>query len=569
MKSPLFAKLRSLWIDAGRWYETTPERSLNEAYEAALAIVGLENRYFDGNPIDLQSDRYSTGVREYFRIELRKHLKTIEVRLFEFRASAAYFRRSLLPPEPDTLDDSLGDSPGNSLGNSLGNGNGNGNGQRYGSDRPDTNATDLNPPRPKGVDDPANAQDRDPAPPAAGSSPAATPVDGRGRRFAAPDDRPFILFKKLEFIDSVLARYDRLREPLPGATRFPEQPIADAALSSPPRANGAAARRPPDAAGNRRGGRPPSPGTPIANLRVSEAIARSGRRPPNWRAGSVNLPRAIGTNAGMSDRPVSDRTSFLPRSLLGTLDRVRRDLDDRSEEEVLQSYRSSKVKTIVSLKFVLLLILVPLLTQQLFKNFLVGPIVDHFYNPPVESIFLNADLEEEALVELEHYEHLLRFRSLVGQAPPINEEALEVQLQEKAEEIAHESLAASSNAIKNVFSDLLSLLGFAAVIIYSREEIAILKSFIDEIMYGLSDSAKAFVIILSTDIFVGYHSTHGWEVIVAGISRHLGLPENRDFMFLFIATFPVILDAVIKYWIFRYLNRISPSAVATYKTMNE
>jgi hypothetical protein len=26
---------------------------------------------------------------------------------------------------------------------------------------------------------------------------------------------------------------------------------------------------------------------------------------------------------------------------------------------------------------------------------------------------------------------------------------------------------------------------------------------------------------------------------------------------------------VIKYWIFRYLNRISPSAVATYRNMNE
>jgi hypothetical protein len=614
MKSPLFAKLRSLWIDAGRWYETTPERSLNEAYEAALAIVGLENRYFDGDPIDLQSDRYSTGVRDYFRIELRKHLKTIEVRLFEFRASAAYFRRSLLPPESEIWEDSLG------------------NGQVYGDDRPDREAdrnldreADRNldrdaaagtaaPDRTPGGEPwgeplgeplgdreghdsshpnaPANerngASDRDggwrdrpPAVPPDGSrrpptgSPptAAMPVDGQGRRFAAPDDRPFILFKKLEFIDSVLARYDRLRDPLPGDTRVPERPVAEAARAeaaraNPPRANGAALR-PPAAANGRRSGRGQPTGTPIANLRVSEAIARSGRRPPNWRAGAVNLPRAIGSNAGMSDRPVSDRTSFLPRSLLGTLDRVRRDLDDRSEEEVLQSYRSSKIKTIVSLKFVLLLILVPLLTQQLFKNFLVGPIVDHFYHPPVESIFLNADLEEEALVELEHYEHLLRFRSLVGQAPPINEEALEVHLKEKAEEIAEESLAASANAIKNIISDFLSLLGFAAVIIYSREEIAILKSFIDEIMYGLSDSAKAFVIILSTDIFVGYHSTHGWEVIVAGISRHLGLPENRDFMFLFIATFPVILDAVIKYWIFRYLNRISPSAVATYKTMNE
>jgi hypothetical protein len=33
----------------------------------------------------------------------------------------------------------------------------------------------------------------------------------------------------------------------------------------------------------------------------------------------------------------------------------------------------------------------------------------------------------------------------------------------------------------------------------------------DEIVYGLSDSAKAFIIILFTDMFVGFHSPHGWE----------------------------------------------------------
>jgi lipoprotein signal peptidase len=51
--------------------------------------------------------------------------------------------------------------------------------------------------------------------------------------------------------------------------------------------------------------------------------------------------------------------------------------------------------------------------------------------------------------------------------------------------------------------------------------------------------------------------------------RHFGLPESRDFIFLFISTFPVILDTIFKYWIFRYLNKVSPSAVATYHSMNE
>ena len=110
---------------------------------------------------------------------------------------------------------------------------------------------------------------------------------------------------------------------------------------------------------------------------------------------------------------------------------------------------------------------------------------------------------------------------------------------------------------------------FFVILVNSSTEIEILKRFMDEVVYGLSDSAKAFIIILLTDTFVGFHSPHGWEVLLEGVARHFGLEANRDFIFLFIATFPVILDTIFKYWIFRYLNRISPSAVATYRNMNE
>jgi surface polysaccharide O-acyltransferase-like enzyme len=89
------------------------------------------------------------------------------------------------------------------------------------------------------------------------------------------------------------------------------------------------------------------------------------------------------------------------------------------------------------------------------------------------------------------------------------------------------------------------------------------------VVYGLSDSAKAFIIILCTDVFVGFHSPHGWEVIVESTFDHFGFPPNQSVINMFIATFPVMLDTVFKYWIFKYLNQLSPSAVATYKNMNE
>ncbi|MFM7731913.1 MAG: proton extrusion protein PcxA, partial [Cyanobium sp.] len=65
-----------------------------------------------------------------------------------------------------------------------------------------------------------------------------------------------------------------------------------------------------------------------------------------------------------------------------------------------------------------------------------------------------------------------------------------------------------------------------------------------------------------------FHSPEGWTVLLDGIAAHFGLPTGENFIMLFIATFPVVLATIFKYWIFRYLNRVSPSAVATLNNMN-
>ncbi|MEC4804569.1 MAG: proton extrusion protein PcxA [Jaaginema sp. PMC 1079.18] len=270
---------------------------------------------------------------------------------------------------------------------------------------------------------------------------------------------------------------------------------------------------------------------------------------------------------------VTDKTGVLPRSILNTFRKLKREIDPTSsdsEAEVLKKFRQSRNRTAISVRFLLLLIIVPLLTHQLSKNFLIMPLIEKsVFQETQELIFLNEDMQEEALIELKNFEEALHFKALLGLSAELNNEEREEAVIEKADEIAEHYRHRGVDAIANVFADICSLIAFTIVIFLSRRDIIMLKSFLDEIIYGLSDSAKSFLIILFTDMFVGFHSPHGWEVILEGISRHFGLPESRDFNFLFIATFPVILDTVLKYWIFRYLNRISPSAVATYKTMNE
>ena len=270
-----------------------------------------------------------------------------------------------------------------------------------------------------------------------------------------------------------------------------------------------------------------------------------------------------------ANEALSSRSSVLPRSILRTVDRIKQDLDPDAETEVVRNFRMSKTQTTVAITFLLQLVIVPLLAQYLSKNFLIRPIVTEIRDDRQAEVFLNEEMESEALHELQQFEEKLRFEVLLDRAPAIGEAEIEDRVKVKALLIEEEYRERSADAVNNVFADAIAVAAFALLLTNCKQKVATLKAFIDEIVYGLSDSAKAFLIILFTDIFVGFHSPHGWEVLLEGFATHLGLPANRNFIFLFIATFPVILDTVFKYWIFRYLNRISPSAVATYKNMNE
>lgn len=338
---------------------------------------------------------------------------------------------------------------------------------------------------------------------------------GAGPRAAAAPP-----LEKLEFIDSILRRYG-----------VPNQPPGDALES-------------------KNGGPNPSPRRnrhdAFRQIRQEEALQK------------------IDT--------ASNKTGVLPRSFLRTVDRLRENMNpqaDEGERKVLNQYRNSRYKTALSVKFLLMLVIIPLLVHQLTKTFFLTPLVESYFEQHAEIMFINQNMEAEAYEELQKFEYSLHFRGLLGFSDPLTPEQINEKIQEKAAEISENFRRVGTNAIANIFADVFSLISFVCVLFTSRREIQVLKEFIDEIVYGLSDSAKAFLIILFTDIFVGFHSPHGWEVVLKSIAQHFGLPENQDFNFLFIATFPVVLDTVFKYWIFRYLNGISPSSVATYRNMNE
>jgi hypothetical protein len=95
----------------------------------------------------------------------------------------------------------------------------------------------------------------------------------------------------------------------------------------------------------------------------------------------LQLIEAVMDRYGSSRRPLpslSRSPEVLPRSLIGVVDQVRRQLDPEAEASVVAGFRRRRDSTLVSLRILLLLILVPVLVQQVSRTYVVSPLVDHF-----------------------------------------------------------------------------------------------------------------------------------------------------------------------------------------------
>ena len=314
-----------------------------------------------------------------------------------------------------------------------------------------------------------------------------------------------------------------------------------------------------------------------------------------------------------------EQTGLIPRSIIRTFDRFRKQLFPETEKLIIQEFRISRYQFLVSIKCLANLIFVPLIVNYLLKNFLLIPVTENLWNNQQPEIFLNSYQQDRAFHELKKFQEKLYFDYLSNNVEISTESKLENSVPNKYGDISHKfnetsyqkknlstdylsqfnidskliknktnlkefiqqelqnktlELAIYYNhqsilALTNLVGDFITFLIITLLLIYMKPQIIILKSFLTESIYSLNDTKKSFLLILGTDLLVGFHSPRGWEICLELVLRHFGFPENKDFVFLFVASFPVLLDTVFKYWIFRYLNKISPSTVATYHSMIE
>lgn len=309
-----------------------------------------------------------------------------------------------------------------------------------------------------------------------------------------------------------------------------------------------------------------------------------------------------------------EEIGLFPRSFNRVFDRLLKQiLSEDIAELALQEYRLYRYLFLTTIKCLVSIIVLPLVINFAAKNWIVGPLTEYFWNGTHQEIFLNMDQQKRAFSDLQNLEDEIYFETLTLEkeeaskytgvqpnqenthlAPQGNtskehviinnetevvgtyndflvtfKEELTKRTIEKTKHIYIEYNEESVHMVTNLISDLLSLLTLLYLLLVLDLELTVTKSFLFEMFFGLDDSRKSLIILLVTDLLVGYHSSNLWEVFFAFLFEHYGFNENHTAVYLLVATLPVLLDVLFKYLIFRHLNRTSPATVATYQALIE
>nr|YP_009473360.1 chloroplast envelope protein [Geum rupestre]QXU57446.1 chloroplast envelope membrane protein [Geum rupestre var. rupestre]QXU57533.1 chloroplast envelope membrane protein [[Taihangia] rupestris var. ciliata]UZG89915.1 chloroplast envelope protein [Syringa oblata]AVI26239.1 chloroplast envelope protein [Geum rupestre]QZL38994.1 chloroplast envelope membrane protein [Geum rupestre] len=227
-----------------------------------------------------------------------------------------------------------------------------------------------------------------------------------------------------------------------------------------------------------------------------------------------------------------------------------------------------KKKVFISLLYLASIVFSPWWISLSFKKSLESWITNS-WNIKQSEIFLNDIQENNILKKFIDLEELLRLEEMLKEYPETHLQKRRVEIYKETiqlikihnEDRIHTILHFSTNIICFVILSGYSILG--------NEELVILNSWVQEFLYNLSDTIKAFSILLLTDLCIGFHSPHGWELMIGSIYKDFGFSHNDQIISGLVSTFPVILDTIFKYCIFRYLNRVSPSLVVIYHSMND
>ena len=171
---------------------------------------------------------------------------------------------------------------------------------------------------------------------------------------------------------------------------------------------------------------------------------------------------------------------------------------------------------------------------------------------------LRTEQVERAEVEAEHFRSHLEFEQLMHRAPPLREEEVLDAVRSKLATDEHEALVLNCRATTDLLADGLFVTAGGINALWNLAAVRQIQSRVGREFFHSNPSRQAFLLLLVSDILVGYHSSEGWATLLSSIADHYGFDERKDLTALFIAVVPVSFDVVFKYWCYSSLRNWAP-----------
>ncbi|XXG57549.1 hypothetical protein AAC387_Pa04g0003 [Persea americana] len=290
------------------------------------------------------------------------------------------------------------------------------------------------------------------------------------------------------------------------------------------------------------------------------AAADDSSRGQDWEEAT-----GLGDRAG--DIPMGPGEIMPGRGMAGTM----RDLVFRNDEdELLYEDRVFRFASINSGKFLALLVIIPWTLDFVVHDYVLMPFLDRYVKTvPLAAEILDVRRHQklEMIKTLEVEKARFRFEVEIGKSPPLSDEEVWWALRHKAIELRDEWRLENRRAFANILSDMVFGIALFILVYFNQSKVALLKFTGYKLLNNISDTGKAFLIILVTDIFLGYHSESGWQTLIEIILEHYGLEVDQAAITIFVCFVPVVIDACVKLWLFKFLPRLSPNITNIFREM--
>ncbi|KAK3006419.1 hypothetical protein RJ639_016685, partial [Escallonia herrerae] len=214
----------------------------------------------------------------------------------------------------------------------------------------------------------------------------------------------------------------------------------------------------------------------------------------------------------------------------------------REDEDMLYEDRVFRFASFNSAKFLAVLIILPWALDFFVHDYVLMPFLDRYVKTvPLAAQILDVRRHQklEMVKELKLERAKFRLEVEIGKSPPLSDEELWLELRHKALELREEWRLENRRAFANIWSDMIFGVSLFILLYFNQSKVALLKFTGYKIVNNISDTGKAFLIILVTDIFLGYHSESGWQTLMEILIEHYGFEVDQSAITIFVCLIPL------------------------------